>query len=166
MEQDRESLIQWFELELWEYLNDGGHWIRRENEQWFYLRGAYIKPEGWQVALDWEQPLGETPQNSRISGQVGVILCFICGFVITLYENWHPAWVLLRCRSCGKRWYCISSRRKPDCPKCFPKISRFYDQERSHQETGIVKLVCGKKNFSNRYLGCVGRKLLKNYNEV
>jgi len=32
-------------LVVWEYLNEGAR---------FYLKGAYVTPTGWKVALDWE----------------------------------------------------------------------------------------------------------------
>lgn len=55
----RESLLRWFGLESWEYLNKGGDWIRTGEEQ-VLLRGAYLTPAEQIVALDQEQPVPDT----------------------------------------------------------------------------------------------------------
>jgi len=68
----KKSLLRWFGLEPWEYLNEGGHWIKRGNER-FYLKGAYVTSTGWEVAIDWEQP-SDIFITPRAGGQVGVIL--------------------------------------------------------------------------------------------
>jgi len=162
--EQKKSLLRWFGLEPWEYLNEGGNWIQRGEEK-FYLKGAYVTPTGWKVALDWEQP-PEILISPGAGGQAGIIPCFACGLAPRLYKNWHQAWVLLKCKSCDRKRYCVSRRREAQCSKCLPRTPRFYSWERTHQEIEVVKLVCGRKKIDSRNLGCVGERLGGNYNKL
>ena len=106
--EQRRSLLRWFGLEPWEYLNEGEDWIQRGEER-FYLKRAYVTPAGWKVALDWEQP-PEILINPGVRGQAEIIPCFTHRLAPRLYKNWPQTSVLLKCKSCDKKWCCVSSR--------------------------------------------------------
>jgi len=87
--EQKKSLLRWFGLEPWEYLNEGGNWIQRGEER-LYFKGTYVTSAGWQVALGWEQP-PEILVNPGVDGKAGIIPCFACGLAPRLYKNWYQA---------------------------------------------------------------------------
>ena len=101
-----------------ECLNGGGE-LGRGGER-TSLGGEYLTPGGQKAALDWEQPISNTFLNSHINGYVGVIPCFVCGLTNKGHEkNRRLAWVLLKCKSCEKRWFCLSRRQEGRASQVF-----------------------------------------------
>lgn len=136
-----EALSRWLQIEPPDFLRDQGKLVRLVREdggvEQVHLGGIFSDSIDNHLGLDWEQPLIE-----REPRRVRPIPCFACGPAIWT-PRWHPAWDLLQCHWCKRKWHCRSRRWTPTCPRCTPDPWH-HIQELIQVECEIVNLICAK----------------------